>query len=227
MNTTHLQVHALSRIQERKLVDYLDRRFLEITGAYRKRSQPSTSKLPTLASYLEANQQLLSIILQIPPIDPSTSLRITFLLRLTGDVMSSISGYPADLAALPDLLEFLDDLDQAWVTVLDSQIWNPSSKAAVDLVINTRNLTDSNSNMIHSTPMNQTERTRLRSLLVTGTAQLEEWLTGITNEEEEYQGALERAGLQQKFEDLFIRTLAEMGGLAGAINDPAGMEGTC
>jgi hypothetical protein len=141
--------------------------------------------------------------------------------------MSSISGYPADLATLPDLLEFLDDLDQAWVTVLDSQIWNPNSKAAVDLIVTAGNLTDSNSNRIHSTPMNQTERTRLRSLLVTGTAQLEEWLTGITNEGEEYQGALERAGLQQKFEDLFMRTLAEMGGLAGAINDPAGMEGTC
>jgi hypothetical protein len=141
--------------------------------------------------------------------------------------MSSISGYPADLATLPDLLEFLDDLDQAWVTVLDSQIWNPNSKAAVDLIVTAGNLTDSNSNRIHSTPMNQTERTRLRSLLVTGTAQLEEWLTGITNEGEEYQGALERAGLQQKFEDLFMRTLAEMGGLAGAINDPTGMEGTC
>jgi hypothetical protein len=141
--------------------------------------------------------------------------------------MSSISGYPADLATLPDLLEFLDDLDQAWVTVLDSQIWDPNSKAAVDLIVTAGNLTDSNSNRIHSTPMNQTERTRLRSLLVTGTAQLEEWLTGITNEGEEYQGALERAGLQQKFEDLFMRTLAEMGRLAGAINDPAGMEGTC
>jgi len=140
--------------------------------------------------------------------------------------MSSISGYPADLATLPDLLEFLDDLDQAWVTVLDSQIWDPYSKAAVDLVVTAGNLTENN-NKIHSTPMNQTERTRLRSLLVTGTAQLEEWLAGITNEGEEYQWALERAGLQQKFEDLFMRTLAEMGGLSGAINDPAGMEGTC
>ena len=37
MNTTHRQVHALSTTQERKLVDYLDGRFLEITGAYKKR----------------------------------------------------------------------------------------------------------------------------------------------------------------------------------------------
>src|ERR1700729_3448468 len=124
------------------------------------RSQPSTSKLPTLASYLEANQHLLSLILQIPPIDPSTSLRITFLLRLTGDVMNSIPGYPPDLDTLPDLLEFLDDLDQAWVTVLDSQIWDPNSKSAVDLMIPAEDLTTSNNNTptIHSTPMNQTER---------------------------------------------------------------------
>jgi hypothetical protein len=193
------------------------------------RSQPSTSKLPTLASYLEANQHLLSLILQIPPIDPSTSLRITFLLRLTGDTMNSIPGYPPDLDTLPDLLEFLDDLDQAWVTVLDSQIWDPNSKSAVDLMIPAEDLTTSNNNTptIDSTPMNQTERTRLRSLLVTGTAQLEEWLTGVDKDGEEYQGALERVGLQQSFDDLFERTLAEMGGLAGAINDPAGMEGTC
>lgn len=129
--------------------------------------------------------------------------------------MTSIPGYPPDLSTLPHLLEFLDDLDQAWVTVLASQIWDPNSKTAVDLVISADELVtngDSNDHMkIHSTPMNQTERTRLRSLLVTGTAQLEEWLTGIDNDGEEFQGALERAGLLQGFNDLFERTLAEMG----------------
>lgn len=30
-------IHALSSKQERKLVDYLDEKFLQITGAYRKR----------------------------------------------------------------------------------------------------------------------------------------------------------------------------------------------
>lgn len=37
MTTTHIQAHSLSSRQERKLVDYLDERFLEITGAYKKR----------------------------------------------------------------------------------------------------------------------------------------------------------------------------------------------
>jgi hypothetical protein len=144
--------------------------------------------------------------------------------------MNSIPGYPPDLNTLPDLLDFLDDLDQAWVTVLDSQIWDPNSKAAVDLLVSVDDLAnnnDNNSQRIHSTPMNQTERTRLKSLLVTGTAQLEEWLTGLEDSSEDAEGALERAGLQQLFDDLFERTLAEMGGLTGPINDPAGMEGTC
>lgn len=138
--------------------------------------------------------------------------------------MNSIPGYPPTLDILPDLLEFLDDLDQTWLTVLESQIWDPNLKASADLVVPAEHLSDTK---IHSTPMSQTERTRLRSLLVTGTAQLEEWLTGLVTEGEEYHDALERVGLQQAFDDLFSRTLAEMGGLAGAINDPVGMEGTC
>jgi len=221
------RIHALSNVQERRLADYLDERFLEITGAYKKRSQPSISKLPTLASYLEANRHVLSLILQIPPIDPSTSLRTTFLLRLTGDVLNSIPGYPADLDTLPDLLEFLDDLDQAWVTVLESQIWDPNSKIAMNFTVPDDDLSIDDGHTIHSTPMNQTERTRLRSMLVTGTAQLEEWLTGMVKDGEEYLNVLEKAGLQQGFDDLFQRALVGIGGFSGSMNDPAGMEGTC
>ena len=140
--------------------------------------------------------------------------------------MSSIPGYPPNLDILADLLEFLDDLDQAWVAVLDSQIWDPNSRTAVDLILSAEDFTANNAS-IHSTPMNQTERTRLRSLLITGTAQLEEWLAGADKDGLEGEGILERAGLQQGFDDLFERTLGEMGALAGAINDPVGMEGTC
>ena len=96
----------------------------------------------------------------------------------------------------------------------------------MDLILSAEDFTANNAS-IHSTPMNQTERTRLRSLLVTGTAQLEEWLAGADQDGLEGEGILERAGLQQGFDDLFERTLGEMGALAGAINDPVGMEGTC
>ena len=169
-------------------------------------------------------QQLISLILQIPPIDPSTSLRTTFLLRLTGDVMNSIPGYPPDSSTLPNLLDFLDDLDQAWLAVLQSQIWNPLLGEAVDFVIPAQQLSSSK---IHSTPMSQTERTRLRSLLVTGTSQLEEWLASIGTGSEELHEAFSRMGLQQAFDDLFSRTMAELGGLSGPLNDLSGMEGTC
>lgn len=140
--------------------------------------------------------------------------------------MNSIPGYPPDSNTLPALLEFLDDLDQAWLTALQSQIWDPLSKEAVDLVIPAEQLS-SDSSKIHSTPMSQTERTRLRSLLVTGTSQLEEWLASMDTGGEELNEAFERMGLQQAFDDLFSRTMAELGGLSGPLNDPNGMEGTC
>lgn len=164
-------------------------------------SQPSTSKLPTLSSYLEANRQILSLILQIPPIDPSTSLRIMYLLRLTGEVMNCIPGYAPDVAVLPDVLGFLDDLDQAWLTVLMSQVWDPNSKASSDLVVPAEDITN-----IHSTPMNSTERTRLKSLLISGVTGLEEWMAGMDLGEENSQ-----VRLQESFDDLFSNTLAELG----------------
>ncbi|KAH7928160.1 hypothetical protein BV22DRAFT_1110632 [Leucogyrophana mollusca] len=173
------------------------------------------TRLPTLPTYLDAMQQLLAFTLQIPPVDPSTSLRVTFLLRLTGDLMSSIPGYPPHIKDLPQLLEFFDDLDQAWLAVLKSQIWDPESGEGVDLVVPIDAI-DAGKPTMTSSPMNQTERTRLRSLLVTGTASLEEWLTGLDVAGEDYQLALERTGMQQK-----------MGSFEGVINDPAGMEGTC
>ena len=139
--------------------------------------------------------------------------------------MNSIPGYPPDSNTFPNLLDFLDDLDQAWLTVLQSQIWDPLSKEAVDLVMPAQQLSsDSN---IHSTPMSQTERTRLRSLLVTGTSQLEEWLASMGTGSEEFHEAFERMGLQQAFDDLFSRTMTELGGLSGPLNDASGMERIC
>lgn len=165
------------------------------------------------------------MILQIPPIDPSTSLRITFLLRLTGDVLNSVPGYPAEPDILPDLLGMLDDLDQAWVTVLQSQIWDPKTGATSDLEVPADSVIAHPD--IKSTPMNQTERTRLRSLVVSGTTSLEEWLGEMKTEGDEgYQEVLERLGLQQGFDDVFARTLEELGALGGSFVIPQPME-TC
>ncbi|KIJ63354.1 hypothetical protein HYDPIDRAFT_92540 [Hydnomerulius pinastri MD-312] len=217
---------ALSKAQERKAVEFIEDTFLDISSSYKKRTEPSMTRLPTLSTYLSAMQRLLAFILQIPPVDPSTPLRTTFLLRLTGDMMNSVPGYPPDINDLQQLLDFLDDLDQAWLAVLKSQAWDPSSGEGVDLIVPVDKI-EPGKPSIRSSPASQTERTRLRSLLVTGTAGLEEWLSGLGTNGEDYQLALERAGLMQGFDDLFTVTLAEMGSLSGSSNDPAGMEGTC
>ena len=194
-------------------------------------SSDTSSTLQTLSAYLTETHTLLSFILQIPPVDPSASLRITLLLRLTGEVMSSIPGYKPDVQTLAQLLDWLNDLDNAWLAVLRFQAWDPEARTGVDVVI-TPPPEDADADAYippTSSPMNQTERTRLRSLLVTGTADMEEWLTALdtTGQDQDYEAVLESMGLQQGFDDLFSGTLAEMGSLNGSMNAPEGMEGTC
>ncbi|KAI9570746.1 hypothetical protein HD554DRAFT_2203766 [Boletus coccyginus] len=216
---------ALSKGQERKAVEFLEYSFQDIENSFKKRSEPSLTKLPTLTAYLDAMHHLLAFILQIPPIDPSTSLRTAFLLCLTNDVMNSVPGYPPEMDDLQQLLDFLDDLDEAWLAVLNSQVWDVSSGVGIDLVIPVDTLEPDRP--IRSTPVTQTERTRLHSLLVTGTAGLEEWLSRLAMPGEDYQLALERAGFMEGFDDLFSKTLAEMGSLSEPLIDPVGMKGTC
>jgi len=226
-SSTRKTPRALSKEQERKAVEFLEYSFQDIDSSFKKRSEPSLSKLPTLSAYLDAMQHLLAFILQIPPIDPSTSLRTAFLLRLTNDVMTSVPGYPPEMDDLQQLLDFLDDLDEAWLAVLSSQVWDPLSGAGVDLVVPVEMVEPDRP--IRSTPVSQTERTRLHSLLVTGTEALEEWLSKLDTAlpGEDYQLALERAGLMEEFDDLFAKSLAEMGSLSEPLIDPAGMMGTC
>ncbi|KAG7453140.1 uncharacterized protein BT62DRAFT_940510, partial [Guyanagaster necrorhizus] len=202
--------HALSSKQERKLVDYLDDSFLTMMRGYKMRSQ-STSHLPTLQLYLEAATKLLLMILQIPPVDPSTSLRTSYLLHLTNDVLSSIVGYPPNPQNAADLMDWLDDLDQAWLAVLQSQVWDPKEGLGVDLVIDV----DSVAAGVKSSPLSQTERTRLRSLLLGGVETLEEWLFGWEGDGDSSGNILESTGLQAAFDEVFSRTLDELGGLGG------------
>ncbi|KAG6817037.1 hypothetical protein H0H87_000449 [Tephrocybe sp. NHM501043] len=205
------RIRALSTTQERKLVDYLDEKFLQLMRGYKKRSEPTTH-LPTLRDYLDASRQILSLIIQIPPIDPSTSLRTAYLLRLTNDTLSSIIGYPPEPESLPEALDWLDDLDQAWLAVLQAQVWDPDTGAGIDLYIHA---VDASMGM-KSSPMSQTERTRLRSLIVGSSASLEEWLESQREREgEDVENMLQRLGLQAEFDELFSRTLDFLGGLNG------------
>lgn len=223
---------ALSPAQERRLVDHVDERFLELTRGFKKRSaehfvddtpltiyssEPNSS-FSTLSNYLESASKILVLILQIPPVDPSTSLRTALLLRLTNDVLNSIAGYAPTTSALADAVSWLDDLDQAWLVVLQSQMWDAENGEGVDLLIDA----DEAAAGVKSTPMNQTETTRLRSLLVSAMAELEEWLDGGRGEEEgdDVESRLRRLGLQDKFDELFSGTLDFLGGVGGFVVEP-------
>jgi hypothetical protein len=240
-----------------------------------------TTIVPTLHKYITYARRLLDFILQIPPVDPSTSLRIQFMLRLTGDVLSAIIGYklsprtpplngntkvngesngyrggeneqadrreetkseedkePRDYtSALRELLDWLDDLDQAWLAALQSQVWDPDAGEGVDLILEVEvgNGSSSSANgenghatkqtPLKSTPISQTDITRLRSLLVTSIANLEEWLSdpakGGRNsapdarDEDDVSGMLERLGVLDEFDDLFGRTMDFLSGFGG------------
>lgn len=233
---------ALTSKQERKLVAFLDDLFLQLTRNYKKRSDIS-SKLTTLPAYLEAARHLLLLVIQIPPIDPSTGLRIAYLLRLTGDVIFAIPGYHLDISntisiqeTLRDLLGFLGDLDRAWLAVFQSQVWDPSTGQVVDLVIAvddddpptinpSSNIPSASSLSFKSTPPSQTDVTRLQSLLFTGDTSLEEWLSNEKTrandaDSDDVSGMLDRMGLLEEFDSLFMRTLGFLGGFAGTVAKP-------
>lgn len=138
--------------------------------------------------------------------------------------------------ALRELLDWLDDLDQAWFAVLQSQVWDPEVGEGVDLILSLPSSSSSSSNGTitkdddadlqatitgKSTPISQTDVTRLRSLLITNIASLEEWLSqtkrrpstngGRGSGEDDVAGMLERLGLLDEFDDLFSRTMDFLG----------------
>ncbi|KIK19519.1 hypothetical protein PISMIDRAFT_682979 [Pisolithus microcarpus 441] len=118
----------------------------------------------------------------------------------------------------------MDDLDQAWVAVLRSQVSVLDKGEGVDMIIPADLMQSVTS--IQFAPVSQTERTRLRSLLLTGTSGLEEWPAGSTPQGEDYESESERNGLFQEFNNLFVNPLAEIGGFAKPPEDPAVMEDT-
>ncbi|THV06901.1 hypothetical protein K435DRAFT_772907 [Dendrothele bispora CBS 962.96] len=170
------------------------------------------------------------MILRIPPVDPSTTLRTQLLLRFTNDVLSSMPGYPASPENLPLALDWLDDLDQAWVSVLQTQIWDPQQGVGVDLVIDAEDAAKG----LKSTGPSQTERTRLKSLLIGGVATLDEWIEGkpmlvedgegegdetLNEDVRDVESFLKGLGLQEDFDNLFSRSLDELRDVVGFDSD--------
>ncbi|KAJ6606114.1 hypothetical protein DFH09DRAFT_896160 [Mycena vulgaris] len=225
---------TLSARQERRLIAFLDERFLALMRGFKMRSQaqpepasPPTANptsalaLGTLPAFLAAATPLLALVLQIPP----GPLRTAYLLRLTHDVLGGVPGYAAPAEGIALLLDWLDDLDQGWVCALQRRAWDPVRGAGAVAAA-------------AAGAVGQTERTRLRGLLLGGAAGLEEWLAqtgaggaGIIPEEDEEDeeedggeerekgedvaGLLARLGLQDGFDVLFAGTLEELGELGG------------
>lgn len=150
------------------------------------------------------------------------ALRTAFLLRLTGEVLTSIAGYAPTADTLPHLLALLTELDNGWCAVLRAQAWDPDAREGVDVevpvskpntIATSERQMDADFSLVGAPPVSQTDRTRLRSILAGGSARLEEWLERGLHVEgaDDLEQALERLGLQQSFDDLFIETLSEMG----------------
>jgi len=140
-------------------------------------------------------------------------------------------------SALRELLDWLDDLDQAWLAVLQSQVWDPEVREGVDLVLEVGERSSSEENreaptsgeehasgthnIPKSTPMSQTDVTRLRSLLVSSIANLEEWLSrgggkaSTTGGDGDVAEMLERLGMLDEFDELFGRTMDFLSGFGG------------
>ncbi|KAN0107606.1 hypothetical protein V8E52_010021 [Russula decolorans] len=200
MTSETVRIHPLSEQQERRLLDYLDGKYLEIHQGFSRRHEPE-SKLPTLQAYLLAMRTLLTLTLQIPPVALSGMLRTSLLLRLTGTVLDDIVGYRPDVADLIPLLQWLDMLDRGWLSVLRRHAWHPM-RGGVELP----------GELLKKTPLpTQTDCTRVHSLLVTGISALETWMEGKNNDEEDdLVHDMRRLGYQSTFDELFHRTLTKL-----------------
>ena len=128
------------------------------------------------------------------------------LLRLTGEIFNSVPGYTPDENSLPILLDWLRDLDRGWVAVLRSQGWDSEARSGVSV-----RLPDG----ARSGSLSQTERTRLKSMLIAGTGMLEEWMELLRAQSGDGKALGIETTQAGRFEDLFSGTLNEMGFLCG------------
>lgn len=163
----------------------------------------------TLDTYLTAARPLLALVLQIPPAGSSASLRTVYLLRYTNDTFTAISGYNTQPEAVPHLQQWLGMLDRGWVAVLRRRRWDPVKREGVGASQECQ-------------PVSVTERTRLKSLLLSGAEALAEWLEQTRRvQAQEVADAAEDIGLEEEtgdepirldaFDATFSRTLSELG----------------
>ncbi|KIY46496.1 hypothetical protein FISHEDRAFT_47216 [Fistulina hepatica ATCC 64428] len=157
-------IQPLGPRQESRLVVYLDDRFIELMRGYKKRQDP-TGSFHTLADYVSYARELLHLILQIPPAQSSASLRIAYFLQLISDVLESLVGYPIHASDILQLLDWLVELDEASVVILCGQPWDPATRKGI-----------AGSPPPQYVVTSQTDRIRLRSIVVSGSASIGDWI---------------------------------------------------
>ena len=123
---------------------------------------------------------------------------------------------PFEVEERKQLAEWLDDLDKAWLGVMQMQVWDWKVGEFVDLEV----AAEGGGGVGGAVEMCQTDRARLRSTILDVHAVLERWLVLKGGEEEEGEA-------DEGFEGMFSRTLMEMGAFSGVMNDPDGVRGTC
>lgn len=153
-----------------------------------------------------AARPIISVALQIPPVDPSAALRVAFLLRITGDVLTAIPAYPlvgppptSDLqptdpppleTTLIHLIDCITQLDKGWTAVLDSQAWDIASEQGVGTYMATGG-------------PSETDKARLRSIILLARQEITVWLRS---------GQIELGEeVQEEFSCIFWRTLRKLG----------------
>ena len=209
---------------------YLDTELRRLDSDWKKRSVPA-SPASTLEQYIDRAHRLLAFTLQMHPTGARAWMRTDFLLRLTGDALKSVPRYPCPPLSLRDstsedtedvgllkLFAFLDTLDKGWVAVLRGQKWDMERNEGVDAT---------SAGAAQAGRMSQTERTRVRSMLLNDTTPLEVWLAGEGDDgmadgpgegKGERMLVLERLGLN----DLFSDTLGELQVLSGMVVSEGG-----
>ena len=135
-----------------------------------------------------------------------------YLLRYTNDTLNAIPGYPPQPEAVPHLKGWLDVLDRGWSAVLQRRRWDTANREGTGVAQ-------------ESLAVNMTERTRLKSLLLSGTESLAEWLERTRKAQlQEFAKAAEDEGNEElegetvnmeAFEDVFSRTLEDLGQKSG------------
>ena len=142
------------------------------------------------------------------------------------------------------LIDFLDDLDNTWLAVLEGQAWDPETAEGVPIQT-LHHITDPDGveyleDQVHQpriTLPSQTDKTRLRSLLLGGASALEEWLlnekvakigpakSDDQDDEGDLTAMLDKMGLLDDFDGLFVLTLNHLGGFGDDIAQVSSIKG--